>query len=116
MDCLDVAVSMSDWTDRDMAQAKPLYSGGITPRQVEIGERMDNVFGAMRPGDVSVLQAKYMKGESLTTIANAVGVSPQAVSKRIDVATQNFFVAFTEHWMDPWGDPGVTENLSEMLP
>ena len=49
-------------------------------------------------------------------MASAAGVTKRAVLKRIDVATQNFYVAFTEHWMDEWGDRNETENLSEMLP
>ena len=119
---MERATSLDVMTDRELVKVHPLYPGGMTPRQVETRYRMENVLRVMRPQDRLVLAARHMQGITLDRLASAIGVTRQTVTRRIQLAEDNFCVAFSDHWLDPIpGEPvcldlDVTENLSELVP
>jgi hypothetical protein len=120
---LDRAISLDSMYDAEQARTYPLFGGGLSVDQVEKQYRMENVLGAMRPGDVSVLVDRHVEHQTLDTMASSTGVSRQAVLKRIQMAEVNFLLAFDQHWMDPIGGEGwpdrsaiETASVDELLP
>lgn len=101
-DVLDVSTDMPGF---DEVFYNALVPGcAVGPEQVEMQYRMDAVFRAMRHRDVDVLERRYVGLATLDDIAEQLGITRQAVLKRLEAAKANFKVAFAQHWNDPLED------------
>lgn len=71
---------------------------GMNLAAIEKRLRMQKVLLAMREEDVDVLFERYVEMRTLEEIAEDLGVTHQAVSKRLTTARANFLRAFAQEW------------------
>lgn len=78
--------------------------GHPTMATLEKRARMNHVLSYMDPNRVELLYWKFIEAMTLEEIAVTEGVSKQAISKRLKVASDEFMREFAEHWNDdtPW--------------